>query len=133
MIETSLYARLGGYEGVVALVDDLLPRLQADPRLGRFWRYRGDDGVARERQLLIDFLCAGAGGPMYYTGRTMALAHRGMKIDEGDWSAFFAHAAATMATLEIPEQERAEIAEFVGGLKGDIVDAQAPCDGERGP
>ena len=51
--EKSLYQRLGSYDGITAFVDDLLPRLQGDSQLGRFWQNRGDDGLARERQLLI--------------------------------------------------------------------------------
>ena len=39
------------------MANDLLPRLQTDPQLGRFWAHRGADGVTREKQLLIDFLC----------------------------------------------------------------------------
>jgi len=35
--------------------------------LGRFWQNRGDDGIARENQLLIDFLCSNAGGSMCIT------------------------------------------------------------------
>jgi Bacterial-like globin len=71
----TLYERLGGYDAIAAVADDLLPRLQADPQLGRFWAHRGDDGVKREKQLLIDFLCASAGGPVYYRGRDMVLTH----------------------------------------------------------
>jgi len=59
----TLYERLGGYDAIAAVANDLLPRLQADPQLGRFWEHRGADGVNREKQLLIDFLCASAGGP----------------------------------------------------------------------
>ncbi|MGH7353245.1 MAG: hypothetical protein ACRELS_01545 [Candidatus Rokuibacteriota bacterium] len=44
------------YEALSAVADDLLPRLQGDAQLGRFWKHRGDDGVRRERQLLVDFL-----------------------------------------------------------------------------
>ncbi|MDH3530771.1 MAG: group 1 truncated hemoglobin [Acidobacteriota bacterium] len=90
----SLYERLGGYDGITAFVDDLLPRLQRDSQLGRFWQNRGDDGIAREKQLLIDFLCSSAGGPMYYSGRDMKTSHKGMKITESDWSVFLEHAAA---------------------------------------
>lgn len=54
MANSNLYQRLGGYDGIVAFVDDLLPRLKQDPPLGRFWAHRGDDGIAPERQLLID-------------------------------------------------------------------------------
>lgn len=118
----SLYDRLGGYAGIAAFADDLLPRLQLDPRLGRFWQHRGDDGVAREKQLLIDYLCANAGGPMYYTGRNMKLSHAGMEISESDWGAFLTHAAATMKALGVPAQECGEIASFVSSLKGDIVE-----------
>jgi len=74
----TLYARLGGYDAIAAVSDDLLTRLKADPQLGRFWAHRGEDGVRREKQLLIDFLCASAGGPLYYTGRDMATSHKGM-------------------------------------------------------
>ncbi|MGI9301570.1 MAG: group I truncated hemoglobin, partial [Gammaproteobacteria bacterium] len=63
MSKASLYERLGGYDAISAVANDLLPRLQADSQLGRFWQHRGDDGIEREKQLLIDFLCASAGGP----------------------------------------------------------------------
>jgi len=63
--EKTLYERLGGYDAITAVANDLLPRLQTDLQLGRFWAHRGDDGVAREKQLLIDFLCASVGGPVY--------------------------------------------------------------------
>ena len=49
----TLYTRLGGYDAIVAVVDDLLARLKADAQLGRFWQHRGKDGILRERQLLI--------------------------------------------------------------------------------
>ncbi len=45
----TLYERLGGYEAIAVVASDLLPRLQADPQLGRFWAHRGDDGVQREK------------------------------------------------------------------------------------
>ena len=57
----TLYERLGGYDAITAVANGLLPRLQTDPHLGRFWAHRGEDGVKREKQLLIDFLCASAG------------------------------------------------------------------------
>ena len=84
MSEPTLYQRLGGYDAIAAVASDLLPRLQQDARLGRFWQHRGADGVAREKQLLVDFLCASAGGPLLYTGRDMKISHRGMRIDATD-------------------------------------------------
>lgn len=122
MSQKSLYERLGGYDGITGFVNDLLPRLEADSQLGRFWQHRGDDGVAREKQLLIDYLCMKTGGPVYYTGRDMKLSHKGMKISEDDWSRFMQHAGDTMTALNVPEGECDEIATFVSGLKNDIVE-----------
>ena len=124
MNEKTLYERLGGYEGIITFVEDLLPRLEADPQLGRFWQHRGDDGVAREKQLLVDYLCASAGGPMYYTGRDMKASHKGMKISESDWSIFMGRAGETMKALNVPQQECEEIAAFVTSLKEDIVEVE---------
>lgn len=118
----TLYERLGGYDALVAFANDLLPRLQGDPQLGRFWAHRGADGIAREKQLLVDFLCASAGGPLYYTGRDMLTSHRGMRINESDWNVFLRHAGLTMKRLEVPEAEQREVVGFVQGLKKDIVE-----------
>jgi len=101
----TLYERLGGYDAITAVANDLLPRLRADRQLGRFWAHRGEDGVMREKQLLIDFLCANAGGPTYYRGRDMLFCHRGMRISESDWNVFLSHAAATLAKFQVPEPE----------------------------
>lgn len=122
MNQKTLYERLGGYDGIAVFVDDLLPRLQGDSQLGRFWQNRGDDGIAREKQLLVDYLSASAGGPVYYTGRDMRLSHKGMKISEGDWTIFLDHAGATMQALQVPPQECDEIVGFVLSLKDDIVE-----------
>jgi hemoglobin len=118
----TLYDRLGGYNAIAAFADDLLPRLQADPQLGRFWAHRGEDGVKREKQLLIDFLCSSAGGPVYYRGREMLLCHRGMRISDADWNVFLGHAGAALANLRVPEAEQREIVAFVQRLKNDIVE-----------
>jgi len=122
MTKKSLYERLGGYDAICAVTDNLLPRLAADAQLGRFWLHRGEDGVSRERQLLIDFICARAGGPLYYTGRDMKLSHKGMKISERDCSAFLGHLNATLDAFQLPPTEREEVVAFVQSTKADIVE-----------
>lgn len=122
MADKSLYERLGGYDAIAAVAGDLLPRLQADSRLARFWQNRGEDGLRREKQLLIDFLCASAGGPLYYTGRDMKTSHKGMKISEGDWSAFLGHLNATLDAFKVPQAERNAVVAFVESTKRDIVE-----------
>src|SRR5260370_41828270 len=118
----SLYERLGGYDAITAVANDLLPRLRTDPQLGRFWAHRGEDGVKREKQLLIDFLCQSAGGPMYYRGRDMVLTHRGMRISESDWNVFLGHAGATLAKFQVPEAQQSELLPLLQTLQKDIAD-----------
>ena len=118
----TLYERLGGYDAIAAVANDLVARLNKDSQLGRFWAHRGEDGVKREKQLLIDFLCESAGGPMYYRGREMLLAHRGMKISESDWNVFLGHAAAALAKFKVPEHEQRDVVAFVQSLKKEIVE-----------
>jgi hemoglobin len=76
----------------------------------------------REKQLLIDFLCANAGGPTYYRGKDMVLTHRGMRISESDWNVFLGHAAATLSKFQVPDVEQREVVAFVQSLKKDIVE-----------
>ncbi|MHC4879237.1 MAG: group I truncated hemoglobin [Planctomycetota bacterium] len=118
----TLYARLGGYDAVVAVAENLLPRLMGDEQLGRFWAHRGTDGVEREKQLLIDFLCHCAGGPMYYTGRDMTTAHKGMQISESDWARFIGHLEATLDHFDVPATEHAEVLGFIQSTKTEIVE-----------
>ena len=122
MSETrTLYVRLGGYDAIAAVADDLVARLRSDAQLGRFWAHRGEDGIRREKQLLVDFLCASAGGPLYYTGRDMATSHKGMGISEGDWQILIGHVNATLDKFSVPAPERQEVLAFVNSTKADMV------------
>jgi hemoglobin len=118
----TLYARLGGYDAIAALADDLLRRLKADKQLGRFWEHRGDDGMRREEQLLIDFLCSCSGGPVHYGGRDMVTTHKGMRISQEDWRIFIGHLNDAFGKFEVPVQETSEVSAFVESLKSEIVE-----------
>ena len=120
--DKTLYGRLGGYDAIAAVADNLMPRLMSDPRLGRFWAHRGEDGLRREKQLLIDFLCAAAGGPLLYTGRDMKTTHVGMRISQDDWSSFLVHLNATLTHFEVPRREQNDVLAFVESTKADMVE-----------
>jgi hemoglobin len=115
---------LGGYDAIAAVVDDLLPRLRADPLLSRFWTSpRSVNTNNRERQLAIDFIAAAAGGPTIYLGRDMKMSHKGMGITKADYEAFMRCLAVTLTTFEVPEPERNEVVAFITGLEPEIVEA----------
>ena len=119
----SLYSRLGGYDAIAAVVDDLLPRLHGDTRLQRFWMSpRSTDSNNRERQLAVDFISASAGGPTFYLGRDMKTSHTGMGIDQADYNAFTRHLAATLERFNVPERERNDVMGFIASLEKEIVE-----------
>ena len=120
--QLTLYQRLGGYDAISAVAANLLPRLMGDEQLGRFWAHRGTDGVQREKQLLIDFLCHNAGGPVYYRGRDMKLSHRGMRISQSDWKRFLDHLNATLDHFQLAAAEKHEVLAFVESTKSEIVE-----------
>ena len=116
----SLYTRLGGYDAIAAVVDDLLPRLREDSLLGRFWTSpRSVDTNNRERQLAIDFIAAAAGGPSIY----MKLAHTGVGISKADYAAFMRCLSVTLDTFKVPEPERGEVVAFSLSLEPEITEA----------
>jgi len=119
--QAALYSRLGGYDALAAVVDELYARMRAEPVLGRFWAHRGDDGVQREKQLLIDFLCNGSGGNLHYGGRDMRLTHVGMGISESDWEIASGHLADVLDEFSVGLPEREEVFSLIAGTKADIV------------
>lgn len=119
--EKSLYVRLGGYDAVAALVDDLLERLLADKKVNGFWRGHSEDSRRKERQLIVDFLCEAAGGPVHYMGRDMRTAHTGLKITAKDWDVVAGHLVASLDKFKVKGKTREDVLEFVTSLKADIV------------
>ena len=122
MTEKTLYERLGGYDAIAAVVDDLLSRLMSDSQLERFWNNRGEDGLKREKQLLIDYLCSNAGGPLLYTGRDNKTSHKGMGVSVSDWEKFIGHLNATLDSFQVPHQEHSDVLNFIETTRADIVE-----------
>jgi len=69
----------GGYDAIAAATDDLLGRLQSDPRLKDFWKGATLDNRRKARQLIVDNMVEAARGPAYYVGRDMKRAHEGVQ------------------------------------------------------
>ena len=96
--------------------------MTTDSQLGRYYVHRGEDGRTREKQLLIDFICAAAGGPLYYRGRDMKLTHVGMRLSNSDWVILIKHLKATLDKFNVPETETKDVLEFIESTRADIVE-----------
>lgn len=122
----SLYARLGGYEAIAAVVDDILKREIADPVVAPFFKGLEENDVKRIRQHLVDQICTVAGGPCFYPGKDMKTTHAEMEITDAVWNAFTGHIDQTLKAFRVGERERNELVVIVGSLKADIVKPKAP-------
>ena len=78
-------------------------------------RRRGD-------QLLIDFLCAAFGGPVFYAGLDMKTSHQGLGITNEEWGIALGHIGATLDALGVAAREKGEVLAAAESLKGDIVE-----------
>src|SRR5712691_8307719 len=120
----SLYNRLGGVYAIAAVVDDFINRVMDDPRLNANPKVdEAHHRVTRAgfKYLVTEQVCAAAGGPQRYTGRSMADSHAHLGITEGEWQAFLDDLRQTFARFRVPAAEQQELFAIVESTKKDIV------------
>lgn len=115
----SLYERLGGHEGITRITRDLIGRHLANPLVST--RYAGSQDLAKVERRVVEFFCAGSGGPETYSGRDMITTHKGMNISEQEFVAVLDDAMAALETNGIDAPTRAEVLGILWSLKGEVV------------
>ncbi len=128
----SLYDRLGGVYSIATVVDDLIDRVMADPRLNA--NPLVDEAHHRVppagfKYLVTEMVCWAAGGPQKYTGKSMAESHSHLKITSKEWEAFLDDFQQTLNKFAVPATEQAELKSIVNSTRGDIVYESAPAQG----
>ncbi len=81
---SALYQALGEKAGLVKLMDDFVPRLQADPRLAEAFKKANVENLKMQ---LVNQICQVSGGPCEYKGADMKAAHSNMDITKTDFNA----------------------------------------------
>jgi hemoglobin len=120
--EKSLYERLGGYDAISAVVNELAVRLVTDKKLGVYFKGLSNDSKRRLIAHLTDFVCSATGGPCIYTGRDMKTAHEGLGITEEDWDRFVKITKEVLDKFKVPAREQQEFLQAVAPLKSVIVE-----------
>ena len=120
--EKSLYLRLGGYDAIAAVTDELITQLANDKLIAPFLVGLSSDSKKKLRQHFVDFLCSAAGGPCVYTGRDMKTAHAGLSITSAQWDSSVKDVTATLVKFKVPDKEKQEVLNLIAGLKKDIVE-----------
>ncbi len=121
-MEKSLYERLGGYDAIAAVVNELATRLVTDRQLGVYFKGLSNDSKRKLIAHLTDFVCAATGGPCIYTGRDMKTSHEGLGITEREWNRFVRITKEVLDKFKVPAREQQELLQAIAGLKPQIVE-----------
>ena len=110
---STLYARLGGYDFIAKFVDTAFPRVAGHQQLRRLFQGHSQDSQLRQRQLIVDVLCQGTGGPCLYTGREMKPVHTGLGISTAEWTTFVGILSSALDELKVKPSERKEFLDLL--------------------
>jgi len=133
----SLFERLGGGQGVAAIVDDFTERAMQDPRVN--WQRKGathaklfqhnpaeawaptPQRVTTLKQHLVQFIALATGGPAKYEGKDMKGAHANMHISNPEFDAAVGDLKAALDKLQIPNKEQKELLAIIESTRPEIV------------
>lgn len=134
----TLFERLGGEQGVTAIVDDFTTRALEDPRVN--WQRKGvkrggilrrdettvawsstPQNVEKLKQHLVQFIALATGGPAQYEGKDMKTAHAAMHITNPEFDAVVGDLKVSLDKLQIPTKEQKELLAIVESTRPQIV------------
>ena len=118
--DDSLYQQLGARPGLVALTDDFMVRLMADPRMNPFFK---DTDQKVFKSQLVDQLCEVAGGPCKFKGKDMKTVHSGQDVTRSNFNALVEVLQRSMDARGIPFRVQNRLLAQLAPMHRDIVNA----------
>lgn len=120
MSET-LYDRLGGQTGIDKLVNRIVDLHLQNDVAGPRYQALTDEATDHAREKVKEFLAAGSGGPVEYTGRSMLETHTGMNVSAAEFVAVVDDIMQAMEEMEYPRPVRDEVLGVAYSLKEEII------------
>lgn len=113
-----VFRDFGGQAGLVALVDDFMVKLMADPRTKPYFA-----NVDREhvKKMLVLQFCVILGGPCTYVGNNMKAEHRGMGVDRADFNALVEDLQQAMDARDIPFRSQNKLLAVLATMHDEII------------
>ena len=116
--DDQLYKAFGEKAGLVALMDDFMVRLLADPRTGPHFQPANQQRV---KEQLVDQFCALSGGPCVYKGADMKSSHSNLEIKKSDFHALVEVLQVSMDARGIAFRKQGEMLALLAPMHRDIV------------
>lgn len=108
----------GGRPGMEAVMQDFFTRLQADARIGRFFKKLDR---AHFVQALTDQACEQLGGPCRYEGPPMDLLHQDLEISKADFNALVEVLQLSMDAKGVPFSAQNKLLARLAPMHRDII------------
>ena len=118
MSEETLYDRLGGYDGISAVVDEFYDALLADEDLGPLF---ANADVAELRRTQTDFLCEAAGGPERYDGPPVREAHAHVPFTPSHIERAVELLDGALDAFDVPEADAERVVGAVAAYERDLL------------
>ena len=120
MDQAPLFERLGGRDGVAAVVEKAVAGHFENPAINTRFEHASQDRDVLVKHA-IEFFCTGLSGVETYTGRPLAEAHAGMNVSDQEFIAVLDDIVAAMDAVGVGAAEQSEVLGILYGMKGDIV------------
>lgn len=120
MSET-LYDRLGRQDGIDKLVNRVVDLHLQNNVVNPRYRALTDEETDHAREKTKEFLAAGSGGPVEYTGRSMIETHTGMNVSAAEFVAVVDDIMQAMKDMDYPQPVCDEVLGIAYSLKEEIV------------
>ena len=114
---STIYDRIGGHEGIEAVVEDFYVRVLADEKLSGFFT---GTNMNRLKGKQAEFFAAALGGPEPYTGAPMKQVHQGRGITMHHFSLVAGHLADALAAAGVNSETVSEILGAIAPLAPEI-------------
>ena len=114
----TLYADLGGHDGLSRIIDESARIWLQDDRIKAAFE---DSNVARLRRMLFDQLCHLTGGGCEYHGQDMARAHRAMHLRTVQFNALAEDMQTAMDRLGVAFPTQNRLVALLAPMHRDVV------------
>lgn len=118
-----LFERLGGTNGIIAIVEDVVLAHMNNPAISaRFLPYTEEpERLALIKKHTIDFFSAGSGGQVDYTGRDMPTTHKGMNISPAEYMYVIDDIMTVLDNHKKDDETKKDVLAILWSLKGLII------------
>lgn len=115
---TKLFEAFNGEAGIARIVDDMVDRSLADPRIRDIF---AASDIVRLRRTLKEQFCYILGGPCDYTGKDMASSHKDHGIANREFNALVENLQLAMNAEGVPFRAQNKLLAKLAPMQRDVV------------